>query len=84
MFLQEHSYVQYGTYFGLHFHKCNGGIGYGEPKSKPVRSDGGHAIGRRRKRAVQPGALSLSAPMQHGTMKIGDLYRPLKSRHGAH
>lgn len=37
--------------------------------------------GRRRTRAVKPGALNLSAPIAQSklhTMKIGDLYRPLK------
>jgi len=49
-------------------------------KSKPVaKRRRARRLGRRRKRVVQPGALSLSAPMQRlGTMKIGDLYRPLK------
>src|ERR1700688_3644487 len=39
------------------------------------------AKGRRRTRAVKAGALSLSTPVRQSklhTMKIGDLYRPLK------
>jgi uncharacterized protein (DUF4415 family) len=39
------------------------------------------APGRRRTRAVKPGALNLSAPVSGSklhTMKIGDFYRPVK------
>lgn len=50
-------------------------------KKEPVAAkvQGRRARGRRRTRAVKPGALSLSAPLSKlHAMKIGDFYRPLK------
>ena len=45
-----------------------------KPAAKPRR------VGRRQRRTVKPGALSLSSPMRGklGAVKIGDLYRPMK------
>ena len=49
-----------------------------KPVAKPRRV---RRVGRRRRRTVHPGALSLSTPMptsKLSAMRIGDLYRPLK------
>ena len=57
-----------------HFCKRNGKKGVMK-KAKKKRA------GRRRTRAIMPGALNLSAPVSGSklhTMKIGDFYRPVK------